>query len=111
VVLIDPLVIPTYGASQKVVLVNFSSVPADSSVPFDKTCVVQDGEHPFIHHASYAYYGRMRVDALSHVLAMVAQGIWKTNTPCSPALLAKLRAGVCASSRTQREFKKIFACP
>lgn len=80
-------------------------------VPHDAACVVQAGEHPFIRHASYAYYRDLRVEPATHVALMVQRAAWQLHTPCSPELLARLRRGVCASRLVSLEVRQLFNCP
>lgn len=89
-------------------MVSFSTVRPP--LPHDTACEVQAGEHPFIRHASYAVYRDVRLERADHVTEMVNKAVWRPHDPCSPELLARLRAGVCASRMVRREIKQFFGC-
>lgn len=108
-VITDPQVIGGYGNAPQVVMVCICTV--DESLPYDEACVLQPGQHPFIQHPSYLAYRHMRVDSASHVDRMIATNVWIPQTDCTVAVLQQIRAGVCASRLTRREFKQLFNCP
>ncbi|MFT4266910.1 MAG: hypothetical protein QM586_06785 [Xenophilus sp.] len=109
VLILGPAAVPDRGSAPHVAMVSFTTLR--SGVPHDAACVVQAGEHPFIRHASYAYYRDVRIEPVPHVAAMVQRAAWQPHTPCSPELLARLRQGVCASRLASREVKRLFDCP
>lgn len=89
-------------------MVSFSTTRP--SLPHDAACEVQAGDHPFIRHASYAVYRDVRIERADHVAAMVQREVWTLREDCSPELLTRLRAGVCASRLVSREVKRLFNC-
>lgn len=108
VLILGPVQLPDYGSVPHVAMVSFTTLRP--GVPHDEACVMQPGEHPFIKHTSYAYYRDVRIERVPHVTAMVQGAIWQAHTPCSPALLARLQQGICASRLVRRDVKRYFGC-
>lgn len=106
---LGPIVIEGYGKSEQVVLVNATSIP-DGAAPYDATCVLVPGDHPFIKHPSYIAYRHMRIESSPHLCACVGKSVFVPHDPCSADLLARVVDGVCKSRMTPREFKRIFGC-
>lgn len=109
VLVLGPVVLPSYGPTPQLVMVSATTLRAD--IPHDPACVLNPGDHPFIQHPSYISYRHIRVDGSPHVQQMVQQEVWLPHTPCSPELLSKIVSGVCTSRLTPREFKRLFGCP
>ena len=103
IVILGPIVLPTYGANPQTGMVSVTTLR--SGIPHDEACELNTGDHPFIRHASYIAYRHMRVDSTAHVQRMVADGVWKPHEPCSPELLDRVVAGARASRLIPREFK------
>lgn len=107
VLILGPVVLPAYGSLPQVAVVSATSQKA--GIPFDHTCELQVGDHPFIQQPSFISYRHMRIDALPHVSGLVGS-LWKPHQQCSPDLLKRIIDGVCISRMTPREFKLIFGC-
>lgn len=94
------------GSQGCVCVVGFSSVPASSN--YDATCVFQPGEHPFIGHASFAYYRYAQALFASDVEKNIASGIWTPKPPDFDANQVKrLKDGLFASLHTSRYLKSL----
>jgi hypothetical protein len=66
----------------------------------DRTCILTEREHPFIHHDTAVAYGEVQRWPEERLLQLVSEGIAKPRQPVSAGLLDRLRAGFFASSRT-----------
>lgn len=108
VLVLGPVAMAGYGKAPQIVLVNVSTIR--DGVPFDPTCIIEPGEHPFIQKRSYVVYRHARVEAVPHVSRLVADATCHPHVPCPAALLGRVAAGICASRMTPREFKRIFGC-
>ena len=86
----------------KVVIVNISSWRTQPHVAFlnDKTCIVNDGDHPFIDKKSYVYYGYAMVTTEKSLQDGLTGGVLEPNEDCSPQLLEKILVGVTQSPHT-----------
>jgi hypothetical protein len=105
VALNDPVVLEGYGTQGCVVLVNVSTVRG--GIPFDDTCVLEPGSHPFVAVRSYVRYQDARIYRASELSRLVAQGLFSPQEPVSGGLLQRMKAGLRASPRTKREFKTL----
>ena len=104
IVLNDPKVFAGYGPNAQVLLVNLSTVPRDG-VHYDSTCVLDPVCHPFVKAKSYIVYRGARIDPEAHLLARVAQGLFKPQQPMSASIVANIKTGLKTSPFTKREFK------
>lgn len=105
-VLTNPMKLPSYGNQSQVLSVNISSVYEDR--PYDNTCEINVGEHPFINRRSYVYYRRMRLDTAVHIENLVNSGVFLARENCTPELLQRILQGALNSIHTPKEFKQII---
>lgn len=103
VVLNQPAPFSGYGSQPCVVLVNVSSVRKD--IPYDTTCTLPAGCHPFVMQESYVRYQDARIYRADELAARVAQGLFSLHQPMTQQWLEAIRAGLRTSPRTKREFK------
>lgn len=108
VMVLGPIVLPSYGTTPQLAMVSATSIR--DGVPHDSACELMPGDHPFIQHPSYISYRNLRVDGCPHIENMVESSVWTAHQPCSVELLARIVAGVCKSKLTSREFKLLFGC-
>lgn len=71
----------------------------------DDTVVIVAGDHPFVQWESNVDYGSARFVPVSKLASASAQGRLRLQQDMSPGLLARVRAGLLASSRTIHEIK------
>ena len=64
---------------------------------YDQSCIVDDGEHPFVKHATCVNYPAAKVTTNSKLEENVAKGKLKIKTPLSLALLERIRASAADS--------------
>ena len=74
----------------------------------ETTCLVRQGEHPFIRHDSYARYGSARKAKVADLAAAVKRGLLKPHQPASAALLEKVRAGASVSPFLAQELRALI---
>jgi hypothetical protein len=91
------IVISDDETSQEVVIVNFTTLQAISA---DKSCVVEPGEHPFVHHRTCVNYRDARVVPLVLLESGRKSGLLTPNSNVSQELLAKIRQGAANSRLT-----------
>jgi hypothetical protein len=96
--------LPGYGSQPCIVLVNVSSVRKD--IPYDTTCRLPAGCHPFVAE-SYVRYQDARIYRADELAARVVQGLFSPHEPMAREWLDAIRAGLRASPRTKREFKTL----
>ena len=108
VVLLGPVVLPSYGNAQQLVFVSVTTL--NPGMPFDPTCVIAPSEHEFVKHESWIAYRYMRVDSEAHARERVGEHVWHEHAPCSNSLLQRILEGVCTSRFTNGEFRRLFGC-
>lgn len=85
---------PPLDTCELAVLVNVTTwIPTG-----DGSCIVDPGDHPFIHHRSFLYYREARE-------VPVADITMRPHEPVSAALLSRVRRGLHASKFTAKRFK------
>lgn len=89
---------PVYYARKNtdcVLLVNISTV--DPPIPFDPTCLINPGEHPFVIKQSYVYYRKADIFGATRVAQNIALGEFSVHQDISEALQIRILAGFFAS--------------
>lgn len=94
--------------SQKVVIVNISSWRDKAIELNDSSCIVNDGEHPFLIHKSYAVYRKARCTTLEHLRAGIEKGLLIPKEDCSKEFLEKILDGAANSMFTPIEILNIL---
>jgi hypothetical protein len=85
--------------ADRVLLVNFTTWTARH----DQACVLDGGEHPFIHHRSCVNYPDARVYSLAQLTAMKADGLIEPHDRLTPGLLRRIRNSAGESHRIALE--------
>ena len=86
------------------VLVNVSSV---RKAPYDDTCILESGSHPFIKQRSYIAYRHARVDREERLIQKVSASLFKPHDPLDDELLRRVQNGLYESPQTRRFLKEI----
>lgn len=102
IILNDPVPLEGYPGMMSV-LVCMCSI--QNNLPFDTTCVLDAGSHPFVTHATYVDYRYARIEPSAVLAARVADGTFTPHQRCTPELLAQIKAGLNTSRFTKRAFK------
>ena len=105
-ILLDPVQIESYGSKRCVIMVGVTSIRND--IPYDNACVLAEGDHPFIKHASYVDYRRARIEQAEIIEQYVKNGYFSEKEDCSTELLKYLIQGALNSRQISREIKKIL---
>lgn len=100
----DPCPFANYGPQPSVILVNLSSIR--DGLPYDQTCVLPAGAHPFIKRDSFVFYKNARIEQETHVVQLVDRGVFGAHQPVSAAVLQTVKNGLYQSPFTKREFKQ-----
>ena len=105
-VALGPAILDGYGDSPQVVIVSFSSIK--KGIPYDESCKVIAGTHPFITRDSFVYYREPRIYSAQELEERVASGQWRAQDSCSPELMQKIISGFRSSKRLPRYFNAIL---
>jgi hypothetical protein len=77
------------------------------SGPYDDTCVLQAGSHPFLNANSFVAYRHARMDQATHLQNGVASGIFVPRPSLDDRLLNAVRDGLYRSPQTPRYLKRL----
>lgn len=88
---------PSYN-SEQVVIVNITSWRDEGEELNDSSCIVNDGEHPFIEHKSYIIYSQARITTVGSLQSAFDSGVLHMHENCSDEFLSKVLEGA-ANSR------------
>lgn len=86
------------------VLVNVSSV---RKAPYDKTCILEPGSHPFVKQRSYIAYRHARIDREESLVQKVSASLFTPHEPLHNELLKRVQNGLYISPQTRRFLKEI----
>ena len=106
VVMITPTGVDGYGKEPMALMACVTSVK--EGVTNDDTCVLNNGDHPFIEHSSFIDYRFTRLEKAKFVETKVQSGEFIEKEPCSPDLIKRIIQGALKSRRINREHKKIL---
>lgn len=107
-ILLGPQKLPDHGGAEQFISVSVTTIYP--GIPYDKSCVLDSGDHPFIKHPSYVTYRKYRIDPRDHVEQMVSAGLWKPHFPCNPDLIAKIKFMACDSKTMPKDVKAYLGC-
>lgn len=96
-----------YGSRLKVLSVNISTIR--DNIPYDNTCEIEVGEHPFIRNRSFVKYSKMMIDDAQDIEKMMNSAVIVPKEPCSTVLLKRILQGALDSERTGQEFQNIIS--
>ncbi len=88
---------PSYN-SEQVAIVNITSWEDEGDELNDSSCIVNDGEHPFIKHKSYVIYAKAKLTTVGNLQAAFNRGLLHVRENCSDDFLSKVLGGA-ANSR------------
>ena len=86
------------------VLVNVSSI---RNAPYDYTCILEPGSHPFIKHRSFVAYRHARVDREESLIQKVSASLFTPHEPLDDKLLKRVKTGLYDSPQTRKFLKEI----
>ena len=98
------IVVETITSDNKALCVFVSSIKSGRG--YDKACVLNTGDAPFIKHPSYAVYDKMRMYDCSWLERMLDEGMIKKKEPLEPSVLKRVVDGAINSLMTSNMFRK-----
>lgn len=93
-------------AKECVLIVNISSINDGSD--YDKTCILNADEHPFIKHSSYVYYKKAEIYGTNSISQNVAQGTFRIHEPCSDNIFNRILEGFSISEDVTGKIRKFY---
>lgn len=105
-ILTDPCIDYEYNRSDMLLLVNCSSINPDR--PYDETCVLSVGEHPFIIRESYIYYKEMRIESLFSIEKGISEKRFIKKEIINNELYQRILEGAFKSRMTERKYLRFL---
>lgn len=93
----DPIYSAEHGCDV-VLVVNISSVP--TAGPYDNSCVLRPGDHPFVRHQSYLVYSRAVLWRCPAITDKVGSGEYRTHEDLSESVMLRVIEGFNSSLHT-----------
>ena len=81
----------------------------DTSKYYDPTCILKQGEHPFIKHSIWVAYHKSEIFTSESIVAEVARFTYMMKEPASSELVEKMAAGISKSKRATPKIRAYYA--
>lgn len=102
----DPTPYPKYANAESVLLVNITTLYPD--LPFDPTCILNIGDHPFIQHQSFVFYGKADIFAATRLVAGVQSGELVVRQECPGPTFTRVLSGFELSKKVPGKIKNYY---
>lgn len=76
----------------------------------DGTCILDNGDHPWVVHKSWVLHRAARIEPTSTLENGIHQGMFEVREVMTNDVFGRVLSGVCASPHTKRGIKKYFGC-
>lgn len=76
----------------------------------DGTCVLNEGDHPWLKHRSWVMYRAARIEASETLDNGLSQGLFSAREDMEDEVFKRILSGICDSPHTKRRIKKYFGC-
>ena len=100
------LLIYPITSKESVLLVNISSVK--DGTDYDKTCLLSEGDHPFIKHESYVYYKGAINSSSINISRKVAEGDYRIHDTCCDNTFNRVLDGFGISDEVSGKIRKFY---
>ena len=77
-------------------------------VPYDPTCILYEGDHPFIKHESYVFYQKARLENAVKILRGVKSGQLIPQDPIDQGVFARVCKGLQESRLTPPKYLDFY---
>jgi hypothetical protein len=90
------------GKEKEVLMACIRSV--SPPLPFDASCVLDSGDHPFVKHKSWVDYSHLRIETAERIEKAVTSGLFKPKAICSTQVHAYICRGLEKSPHTAPKY-------
>jgi hypothetical protein len=94
------------NADSEVLLVSLASV--QEHLPYDSTCLLYPGDHPFIRHKSYVNYAYARIEPVGKLVNGVKQRLFDPQGTLDETVFARVCKGLLESRHTTPKIRKFY---
>lgn len=77
-------------------------------IDYDKTCLLNVGDHPFIKHESYIYYRKADIFGASSIARSVADGTFNTHSTFDDPVFNRILAGFTTSNEIRPKIRRFY---
>ena len=102
----DPTAYPKYANAETVLLVNITTL--NRELPFDDSCILNVGDHPFIRHESYVYYSKADIFASTSLVSGIQSGELAVHQACPAPTFSRILSGFDVSKRVSGKIKNYY---
>ncbi len=93
-------------AKECVLLVNISSIKP--SIPYDDTCVLNIGDHPFIKKPSFIYYRMAEIYSVVGIQQQVVEGNYSIREDCNDSVFERILNGFNVSEDVKLKILRFY---
>lgn len=104
IILTDPIDCEGYQPQSCI----FTSICTIRKGPYDKTCILEAGMHPFVKDNSYIAYRHARFEQARVIEQYVQSGLYIANNPIDSEMLVKIITGIKDSIQTPNYLKELI---
>jgi len=90
IILTDPQ--PCEDTHSCILMVSLSTIKQE--LPYDKTCILYPGDHPFVKRYSYVSYRNARIEEVDKIMRGVAKRILISHEPLDDAVFTRICKGL-----------------
>lgn len=101
----DPVFYPA-KVKDCVLAVNISSI--STGIEYDASCVLTQGEHPFIKSPSYVYYRKADIFGANSISLNIANGSFTLHESFDDLIFEKILSGFAISNEVRPKIKKFY---
>ena len=106
IILTDSIADPLNGGKDSVLLTSLSTL--DTALPYDPTCILHPGDHPFVTRDSYVKYYSSRIQETSKINNGVATGEFVAKGLMDGGIVDRICDGLSTSQHTAEKIKRFF---
>lgn len=105
-ILTDPCTDYECDRNEMLLLVNCSSIVPNK--PYDDTCILHIGDHPFIVKDSYIYYKEMRIESLLNIQRGIEEKRFIKKEIINDELYQRILTGAFQSRKSERKYLRFL---
>lgn len=94
------------NSARFILMVSLSTIR--NGVPYDPTCILHSGDHPFIKHDSYVVYQKARLECADKILRGVKSGQLTPYDPVDKNVFARISKGIQESRLTSPKLLEFY---
>jgi len=106
IILTDPVADPLNEGKDSILLTSLSTL--DAAYPYDPTCILHPGDHPFVTRDSYVSYRDSRILETAKIVNGVTSGVFVVKDLMDSSIVDRICDGLSISPHTTEKIKRFF---